>query len=183
MLPIGTPRNAIQTLDCRYGGVEVFRANMSSGIAANPYLKFFLRARESGELACRWVDKENVAGLASADRDVGLSTSGNPRSPGSEKDQKTRGIIGQQLRHFLRMLSHQLLDCVSSAIAPSEPHNFGWRTGEDTALVEIGVLRHDDEPIGARPVPHSGIVGPIQSDLLNVRRLGKNVRQPACKSR
>jgi sulfur-oxidizing protein SoxZ len=61
-----TPRNAIQTLECRYGGVEVFRAAMSSGIAANPYLKFFMRARESGEIECRWVDQENVKGFASA---------------------------------------------------------------------------------------------------------------------
>jgi Sulphur oxidation protein SoxZ len=62
MLPIGTPRNAIQTLDCCYGGVEVFRANMSSGIAASPYLTFFLRARESGALACRWLDQQTCPG-------------------------------------------------------------------------------------------------------------------------
>jgi sulfur-oxidizing protein SoxZ len=61
-----TPRNAIQTLECRYGGVEVFRATMSSGIAANPYLKFFTRARESGDVECRWIDQESVKGFASA---------------------------------------------------------------------------------------------------------------------
>ncbi len=61
-----TPRNAIQTLVCTCGGAEVFRATLSSGIAANPYLKFFMRARESGEIECRWVDQENVSGVASA---------------------------------------------------------------------------------------------------------------------
>lgn len=61
-----TPRNAIHALECRYGGVEVFRAAMSSGIAANPYLKFYTRARESGDIECRWVDQENVSGFASA---------------------------------------------------------------------------------------------------------------------
>ena len=61
-----TPRNVIHTLACRYGGVEVFRAEMGAGIAANPFLRFFVRARDSGDLECRWVDSENVSGVASA---------------------------------------------------------------------------------------------------------------------
>lgn len=61
-----TPRNAIRTLVCTCGGTEIFRATLSSGIAANPYLKFFTRARESGDIECRWVDQEGVAGSASA---------------------------------------------------------------------------------------------------------------------
>ena len=61
-----TPRNVIHTLTCLYGGAEVFRAEMGAGIAANPFLRFFVRARESGEIECRWVDSENVAGIASA---------------------------------------------------------------------------------------------------------------------
>ena len=39
-----TPRNVIHRFECRYGGVEVFRASMGAGIAANPYLRFFVRA-------------------------------------------------------------------------------------------------------------------------------------------
>ena len=61
-----TPRNVIDRFECRYGGVEVFRASMGAGIAANPYLRFFVRAKESGEIECRWVDQENVPGFASA---------------------------------------------------------------------------------------------------------------------
>ena len=61
-----TPRNVIDRFECRYGGVEVFRAVMGAGIAANPYLRFFVRARESGDIECRWVDQENVKGTASA---------------------------------------------------------------------------------------------------------------------
>jgi sulfur-oxidizing protein SoxZ len=61
-----TPRNVIHTLVCRYGGVEVFRAEMGAGIAANPFLRFFVRARDSGDIECRWVDSENVSGVASA---------------------------------------------------------------------------------------------------------------------
>lgn len=61
-----TPRNVIDRFECRYGGVEVFRAVLGAGIAANPYLRFFVRAKESGEIECRWVDQENVSGFASA---------------------------------------------------------------------------------------------------------------------
>jgi sulfur-oxidizing protein SoxZ len=61
-----TPRNVIHTLVCRYGGTEVFRAEMGAGIAANPFLRFFVRARESGDIECSWVDSENVSGVASA---------------------------------------------------------------------------------------------------------------------
>jgi len=59
-------RNVINALSCRYGGVEVFRASMGAGIAANPYLKFFVRAEQTGDIECRWVDQENASGYASA---------------------------------------------------------------------------------------------------------------------
>ena len=61
-----TPRNVIHRFECRYGGVEVFRAEMGAGIAANPFLRFFVRARESGTIECRWVDQGNVSGSVSA---------------------------------------------------------------------------------------------------------------------
>jgi len=60
------PRNAIVALVCRYRGAEVFRAIMSPGIAANPTLRFFLRAESSGELELWWIDDDNVEGSAKA---------------------------------------------------------------------------------------------------------------------
>ena len=60
------PRNAIHSLACRYNGVEVFRATMSPGIAANPYLKFYTRAVDSGELEFWWLDDDDVPGSARA---------------------------------------------------------------------------------------------------------------------
>ena len=50
------PRNVITALECRYNGVEVFSASLSSGISANPYLQFSTRAMDSGELVLSWVD-------------------------------------------------------------------------------------------------------------------------------
>jgi sulfur-oxidizing protein SoxZ len=58
------PKNAIRSLVCRYNGVEVFRAEMSPGIAANPYLQFATRAVDSGELEFTWVDDSGARGGA-----------------------------------------------------------------------------------------------------------------------
>ena len=60
------PRNVIRTFACRYGGEPVFTARLSSGIAANPYLRFFVTAKESGQLTFEWTDDNGVQGSDSA---------------------------------------------------------------------------------------------------------------------
>jgi sulfur-oxidizing protein SoxZ len=60
------PRNAIHSFACRYNGAEVFRATLSTGIAANPVLRFFFRAAESGEVEFWWLDDEEIEGRATA---------------------------------------------------------------------------------------------------------------------
>jgi sulfur-oxidizing protein SoxZ len=59
-------RNCINAIACRYGGVEVFRADLSSGIAANPVLSFFTVATETGELVFTWIDDDYREGTARA---------------------------------------------------------------------------------------------------------------------
>lgn len=49
-------QNVINQLTCRYNGVEVFRADLFPGIAANPYLSFFTTATTSGKLEVSWSD-------------------------------------------------------------------------------------------------------------------------------
>lgn len=56
------PKNVVNTLICRYNDVEVFRAEMGSGIAANPYLQFYTRAVASGALVFEWVDDRGERG-------------------------------------------------------------------------------------------------------------------------
>ena len=56
------PKNVINSLTCRYNGVEIFRAELGSGIAANPYLQFFTVARASGEVEFSWIDDAGVRG-------------------------------------------------------------------------------------------------------------------------
>jgi sulfur-oxidizing protein SoxZ len=55
-------RNVLHRFSCRYGGELVFTARMGPGVAANPYLRFFVTARESGELVFEWADEAGAAG-------------------------------------------------------------------------------------------------------------------------
>ena len=60
------PRNVINNLVVRYNGTEIFRAEMGSGIAANPYLQFFTVAGESGAIEISWVDDNGNRGAERA---------------------------------------------------------------------------------------------------------------------
>ena len=59
-------RNAIHSLVCRYQGEEVFRATLSTGIAANPTLRFFVRAVQTGDLDFWWLDDDEIEATAKA---------------------------------------------------------------------------------------------------------------------
>lgn len=56
------PKNVINTLVVRYNGAEVFRAEMGSGVAANPVLQFYTVAMDSGEMVFEWVDDAGARG-------------------------------------------------------------------------------------------------------------------------
>lgn len=56
------PKNVINRLVARYNGTEIFRAEMGSGIAANPYLQFFTVADAAGEFVFEWVDDDGNRG-------------------------------------------------------------------------------------------------------------------------
>src|ERR1700730_7526558 len=60
------PRNVIRSFACRYNGDPVFAVRMSSGIAANPYFRFFVTAHESGTLDFEWIDDAGTRGTAQA---------------------------------------------------------------------------------------------------------------------
>jgi len=55
-------RNIIHTLAVRYAGQEVFRVDLGSGVAANPYLEFPVRAVASGPMVFEWVDDTGARG-------------------------------------------------------------------------------------------------------------------------
>ena len=60
------PLNILNRLVCRYHGAEVFRAELGTGMAANPYISFFVRADGSGEVEVEWSDDRGEKGRATA---------------------------------------------------------------------------------------------------------------------
>lgn len=50
------PRKIIHRMECDYNGRRIFAADLTPAIAANAYLKFPLRALESGEIAFAWYE-------------------------------------------------------------------------------------------------------------------------------
>ena len=48
------PQNLITAFACWLDGELAFAADLDTGIAANPYLSFFVRAERSGVLEFRW---------------------------------------------------------------------------------------------------------------------------------
>jgi sulfur-oxidizing protein SoxZ len=61
------PRDIITLFVCTYNGDEIFRAELSPAIAANPFLSFFALATDSGTIAFRWTGDNGFAASESAD--------------------------------------------------------------------------------------------------------------------
>ena len=60
------PLNILDHVTARYGGREVFSAELGSGVAANPYIAFYLVADASGPLQVDWSDDKGEKGTFTA---------------------------------------------------------------------------------------------------------------------
>ncbi len=60
------PRDIITRFRCSYNGVEIFVAEFSPAIAANPFIVFSTIASESGTIAFDWIGDNGFAATASA---------------------------------------------------------------------------------------------------------------------
>ncbi len=60
------PRDIITLFTCAYNGTEVFRAELSPAIAANPFLTFCTVATESGTLEFHWTGDNGFAAIETA---------------------------------------------------------------------------------------------------------------------
>ncbi len=54
------PRDIIHTFTASFEGEEVFTATLGSGVAANPYIAFFMRVPGPGTLVLTWQDDEGT---------------------------------------------------------------------------------------------------------------------------
>ncbi|MEX2488442.1 MAG: thiosulfate oxidation carrier complex protein SoxZ [Pseudomonadales bacterium] len=50
------PRHIIDRFTCEYAGQMVFEAKLGPGIAANPYLSFYVKAVSTGPMTLTWHD-------------------------------------------------------------------------------------------------------------------------------
>lgn len=64
-------RNLLRQVVCRYAGRDVWRAELSSGISANPYFEFYFRADVSGDIELAWQDDAREKGSVRAFIKVG----------------------------------------------------------------------------------------------------------------
>lgn len=53
------PRNILTRFECEYSGKIVFSADLRPGLAANPYLSFFVRIEGSGPMVFSWAGQED----------------------------------------------------------------------------------------------------------------------------
>jgi sulfur-oxidizing protein SoxZ len=60
------PRDVITLFTSTYNGDEIFRAELSPAIAANPFIAFCTVARDSGTLEFRWTGDNGFAAMETA---------------------------------------------------------------------------------------------------------------------
>jgi sulfur-oxidizing protein SoxZ len=54
------PRDIIKRYVVTYAGAEIFTADMTQGIAANPYFAFHTIATETGDVVFTWTDEKGA---------------------------------------------------------------------------------------------------------------------------
>ncbi len=64
------PVNIIDRIEIRFNGAMIYRAELGTGIAPNPYLSFFTRVTESGRFTFLWHDDTGEVTEASAEIEV-----------------------------------------------------------------------------------------------------------------
>ena len=64
------PRDIIHTFTATFEGESVFSADLGSGIAANPYIAFYLKVPGPGALTLTWLDDAGVKTIETVPLDV-----------------------------------------------------------------------------------------------------------------
>ena len=59
-------RHIVESFDCSYNGVEVFRARLRPAVSTNPFFTFHVVSSGSGEFVFTW--KDDQGGVATAKR-------------------------------------------------------------------------------------------------------------------
>jgi sulfur-oxidizing protein SoxZ len=68
---VAIPRNIIRRFACSYDGEEIFSAEFSPAVSANPFVAFSTVAASSGRLVFTWTDETGATETATAEIAVG----------------------------------------------------------------------------------------------------------------
>ncbi len=61
------PKNVIHTLAAQLNGIQIFKATLDSGISADPFFQFEIKASQGGKLILQWTDDLGRKGEAVAE--------------------------------------------------------------------------------------------------------------------
>jgi sulfur-oxidizing protein SoxZ len=64
------PRDIIHTFNASFAGQKVFSATLGSGVAANPYIAFYLKVPGPGTLELEWIEDSGERTVATATLNV-----------------------------------------------------------------------------------------------------------------
>jgi hypothetical protein len=77
--------------------------------------------------------------------------------PLRKRQECVNGIL-TKLKDTGLMLPKNPFDIRRGAIAKADPDDLGWKTENETSLMEIGILRHDNEAVITGKFPNYGVI-------------------------
>jgi len=88
------------------------------------------------------------------------------------KGQECVDVILTEFQDTGLTLPKNLLDICRGAIAKADPYDLGWKSENETSLVKIGILRHDDEVVFTGKFPNCCVICVPQTKQPHMRRTG-----------
>ena len=72
-------------------------------------------------------------------------------------------VVLTELEEVRLVLAKNPFDICRGTIAQADPDDLGWKSENETSLMKIGALRHDDEAVIAGIFPNYGVIGVSQT--------------------
>jgi hypothetical protein len=88
------------------------------------------------------------------------------------KGQKGVNFIFTKFENAGSMLPEDLFDICRGAIAAADPYNLGWKPENETPLMKIGILGHNDEVVITGIFPNDRVICVPQTHQAHMRRTG-----------
>ena len=81
------------------------------------------------------------------------------------------------------MLPKNLFDICRGAISAADPYDLGWKPENETALMKIRILRHNDEVVITGIFPNDRVICVPQTYQAHMRRTGLDSLQRSHQAR